>query len=179
MASAARRIRQVSIDWAKMAERVPEDQKSFFVAFKAKSDSYVRRMLANPENPPKIDWTYYKTRVPLKTMVDDFQKQYEALKVPYPADNVTPQIEAQEKEIKKAIEDYIKASNERIANFEAEANKLRSILPFEQMTMEDFRDAFPDQALDPINRPTFWPHNPEEQLGYKASDAVATQESGH
>ena len=31
------------------------------------------------------------------------------------------------------------------------------------MTMEDYRDAFPEQALDPINRPTFWPHTPEEQ----------------
>lgn len=33
------------------------------------------------------------------------------------------------------------------------------------MTMEDYADAFPDQALNP-NRPTFWPHNPEEQLDY-------------
>lgn len=34
------------------------------------------------------------------------------------------------------------------------------------MTMEDYRDAYPNEALDPINRPTFWPHNPEEQLDY-------------
>lgn len=31
------------------------------------------------------------------------------------------------------------------------------------MTMEDYRDSFPDEALDPINKPTFWPHTPEEQ----------------
>lgn len=43
---------------------------------------------------------------------------------------------------------------------------LASLLPFDQMTMEDFRDSYPDIALDPINKPTFWPHEPEDQLDY-------------
>jgi F-type H+-transporting ATPase subunit d len=54
--------------------------------------------LANPEAAPKIDWAYYKTRVAVPGMVETFQKQYEALKIPYPADTVTSQVEAQEKE---------------------------------------------------------------------------------
>jgi F-type H+-transporting ATPase subunit d len=33
--------------------------------------------------------------------------------------------------------------------------------------MEDFKDAHPDLALDPLNKPTLWPHTPEEQLDYK------------
>lgn len=33
--------------------------------------------------------------------------------------------------------------------------------------MEDFYDSYPEQALDPINRPTFWPHNFEDQDDYK------------
>lgn len=37
--------------------------------------------------------------------------------------------------------------------------------------MEDFRDAHPDMALDPINKPTFWPHTPEAQVGYATKDA--------
>lgn len=32
--------------------------------------------------------------------------------------------------------------------------------------MEDYKDAFPEEALDPINKPTFWPHAPEDQIGY-------------
>ncbi|ODM75853.1 ATP synthase subunit d, mitochondrial [Orchesella cincta] len=35
------------------------------------------------------------------------------------------------------------------------------------MTLEDLKDMFPERALDPLNNPTFWPHNPEEQLDYK------------
>jgi F-type H+-transporting ATPase subunit d len=55
-------------------------------------------MMANPESAPKIDWEYYKACVPVPGMVDDYRKKYEALNIPYPSDNVTPQIEQQERE---------------------------------------------------------------------------------
>lgn len=41
------------------------------------------------------------------------------------------------------------------------------------MTMEDFKDAHPEIAIDPINKPTFWPHNEEEQLDYVNPDKQA------
>lgn len=34
------------------------------------------------------------------------------------------------------------------------------------MIMEDFKDAYPEQALDPINKLSFWPHDEEEPLDY-------------
>jgi len=55
-------------------------------------------MMANPESAPKINWEYYKAHIPIQGMVDDFRKKYEALNIPYPSDNVTPQIEQQERE---------------------------------------------------------------------------------
>lgn len=97
-------------------------------------------------------------------MVETFQKQYEALKVPYPADSVSAQVDQQKQQAQKEIENFVSASNARIAQHEATISHLKSLLPFNQMTMEDYRDAYPDLALDPINRPTFWPHTPEEQL---------------
>lgn len=48
-----------------------------------------------------------------------------------------------------------------MVNKEIEA--IKSMLPFSEMTMEDFRDAYPEHALDPINKPTIWPHIPEVQ----------------
>lgn len=56
------------------------------------------RMMASPESSPKIDWEYFKAHIPIQGMVDDFRKKYEALNIPYPSDNVTPQIEQQERE---------------------------------------------------------------------------------
>ncbi|KAJ9576997.1 hypothetical protein L9F63_006434 [Diploptera punctata] len=171
---AARRAAQININWTALAERVPENQKSFFQAFKAKSDGYLRRMMANPEKPPKIDWAFYKAHVPVAGMVDDFQKKFDALQIPFPADNVTPLIDQQEKEVMKSVEEFVRSSNGRIAEYDAEATRLKGLIPYEQMTMEDFKDNF---ALDPLNKPTFWPHTPEEQLGYE--DPRAKQEESH
>lgn len=56
-------------------------------------------MNANPESPPKIDWMYYKKVVPVPGMVDNFQKQYESMIIPFPADTATSLISAQEQEV--------------------------------------------------------------------------------
>jgi F-type H+-transporting ATPase subunit d len=57
------------------------------------------RVMANPENPPAIDWAYYQTRVAVPGLVESFKKQYEGLQVPYPVDKVSAQVDAQEKEM--------------------------------------------------------------------------------
>lgn len=53
--------------------------------------------MAFPEQPPKIDWAMYKSKVPLPAMVDEFQKKYEAFKIPLPDDTVSASIDAEEK----------------------------------------------------------------------------------
>lgn len=47
-------------------------------------------------------------------MVDEFQKQYSAISIPYPPDTVKPQLDALEKEIKSDIEKFKAESNVRI-----------------------------------------------------------------
>lgn len=175
---AARRITQSSINWSALAERVPPTQKNNFIAFKSRSDKYLRSVLANPEQSPKIDWAFYKNKVAVPAIVDTFQKSYDALKIPYPADNVTSQVEAQRKEIQGDIETFKRESEARIADHKKELERLKSLLPYDQMTLEDFKDAHPELALDPLNRPTFWPHTPEEQPDYvePKQGAVAKQE---
>ncbi|XP_023012450.1 ATP synthase subunit d, mitochondrial [Leptinotarsa decemlineata] len=163
---ASRRITQSSINWSALSERVPESQRSQFLAFKAKSDAYLRRVMANPEKPPVIDWAFYKSRVPVAGMVDDFQKQYGGLTIPFPADTVSSQIDAQEKEIKNDIAKFKTESNARIEEYKKQLAHIASLIPYDQMTMEDYRDAYPEEALDPINRPTYWPHNKEDQIDY-------------
>lgn len=162
---ASRRISQSAVNWAAIAERVPPAQRIQFNAFKSRSDKYLRAVLANPEQAPKIDWAVYKKNVAVAGMVDNFQKQYESLKIPYPADNVSSQVDAQAKEVDGEIQKFVAESNTRIEQYKKELAHLNSLLPFNQMTMEDFRDSYPNEALDPINKPTYWPHTPEEQPG--------------
>lgn len=121
---ATKRIAQSAINWGAMAEKIGESQRPMFNAFKLKSDQYLRRweflweqtiqnlstlmcfdwrVLANPEKPPAIDWAYYQQKVAVAGLVDSFKKQYESLQVPYPADKVSSQVDAEEKEAVSSI----------------------------------------------------------------------------
>jgi len=95
---AAKRIAQSAVNWGAIAEKVGESQRPMFNSFKSKSDAYLRKVLANPEAPPAIDWAFYKQKIAAPGLVDSFQKHYEALKVPYPANKVSPLIDAQKAE---------------------------------------------------------------------------------
>lgn len=50
------------------------------------------RVISLPESVPAINFAAYKARIPVAGMVDNFEKEYEALKVPYPEDTVSQQI---------------------------------------------------------------------------------------
>lgn len=66
---------------------------------------------------------------------------------------------------------FVAASQGKIKEYEARIAKWDDVLPYEEMTLEDYKNAFPDQALDPLNRPTLWPHTPDQQPGYKNPEA--------
>ena len=86
---AAQRISASSVNWVEFARKIPAAQKASFQAFKQKSDGFVRAVNALPEAAPKIDFEAYRSRIAVPGMVDDFQKKYEALQIPYPKDNAT------------------------------------------------------------------------------------------
>ncbi|XP_043280135.1 ATP synthase subunit d, mitochondrial [Venturia canescens] len=152
------------INWSGIAERLGEGDKNIYASFKSRSDQYLQRVMSLPEQPVKIDWAYYKQHVPASGMVEKFQKEYEALKVPYPPDNYTAQIEAEGQKVLDEVKVFIEESNKRIVEFQAEAEKVRASLPIEEMNMEEFAEAYPEHAIN-IDKPTIWPHIPEEQPG--------------
>jgi len=163
---AAKRLAQTTINWTAFAERVPENQKLYFLALRGKTDGYLRRVNANPAEPPKLDFSAYKNKVPVAGLVESLQKQYEAFKVPYPSENVTPKINEEEQRSAKEVQEFIVGSNQRIKEYQQKLAKWDSVMPYEQMTMEDFYEAHPELAIDPINKPTLWPHDPQSQPGY-------------
>jgi len=170
---AARRIANSSINWTAFAERIPESQRPQFLAFKAKSDGYLRRVNANPAEPPKLDFSAYKGKVAIPGLVETFQKQYEALKIPYPTENLTPKIEGQKTEMAAKIKAFVAESNDRIKNYHAQVAEFDKIIPYEEMTMQEFAEYHPELVVDTVNNPTLWPHVAEAQIGYKEEGAVA------
>lgn len=55
-------------------------------------------MSALPAEIPKLDWAAYKNKIVVPGLVDNFEKSYSSVKVPYPADKYTGAIDKNEQE---------------------------------------------------------------------------------
>ncbi len=58
----------------------------------------------------------------------------------------------------------MKNSNERIKKYEEELEAIRNAPSYDEVTEEEYAYMHPNLALDPLNRPTTFPHLPELQL---------------
>ncbi|CAD6993600.1 unnamed protein product [Ceratitis capitata] len=75
--------------------------------------------------------------IPVTGMVDSFQKQYVSLKVPYPADNVSSEVDAQIKKTKNEIDNFEKSSQARIDEYQKTLDPLnRTALENEKINGE-------------------------------------------
>ena len=72
-------------------------------------------------------------------------------------------MDAEEKEDVKSCAEFLSLSKTRIQEYEKELEKMRNIIPFEQMTIENLNDVFPETKLD-RRKYLYWPHKPFENL---------------
>ncbi|KAM4598613.1 ATP synthase peripheral stalk subunit d, mitochondrial isoform 1-T2 [Polymixia lowei] len=160
---AGRRAALKAIDWLAFAERVPPNQRTMFNNLKTRSDAIAAKLASLPEKPVAIDWSYYRSAVAKAGMVDEFEKKFSALNVPEPVDTQTALINTQEAEANTSAAAYIEASKARIAQYETQLGKFNSMIPFDQMTIEDLNETFPETKLDKEKHP-YWPHKPVADL---------------
>ncbi|XP_035511599.1 ATP synthase subunit d, mitochondrial [Morone saxatilis] len=160
---AGKRAALKSIDWLAFAERVPPNQRTMFNSLKTRSDAISAKLASLPEKPPAIDWSYYRSAVAKAGMVDEFEKKFNTLTVPEPVDTQTALINAQEAEANKSAAAYIEASKACVAKYQKELDKFKNMIPFDQMTIEDLNDTFPETKLDKEKYP-YWPHKPIADL---------------
>ena len=59
---------------------------------------------ALPEKSEPIDWDYYRRNISTPGLVDSFQKQFEALTVPYPKDTTTARLEEHKKQVVSLVD---------------------------------------------------------------------------
>jgi len=162
---AARRVTKSAIDWAAFAERVPPNQKDAFRALRQKSDMFVSKVHRFPENLPQIDFAAYSSKLSNAAIVSEFEKSYKALSVAYPKDknNLKGQVDAEEKEAQAQAKKWIADARKQIEVSQAMLSKIDSVPNPSVMTHEMYADYFPEQARNPWERPTFWPHTKSYQ----------------
>ncbi|XP_014840173.1 PREDICTED: ATP synthase subunit d, mitochondrial [Poecilia mexicana] len=158
-----RRVALKAIDWLAFAERVPSNQRVMFNALKTRTDAISAKLASLPETPPAIDWSYYRSAVAKAGLVDEFEKKFKALQIPEPVDTQTSKINAQEVEANKSALDFVEKSKVRVVEYEKELEKFKNMIPFDQMTIEDLNEAFPETKLDKVKYP-YWPHKPIANL---------------
>ncbi|XP_075167055.1 knotted onions [Haematobia irritans] len=169
---AAKKLAPVNL--ADLVKRVPKNQMKQFEKFRDQTLEYHRRVNKYPEKLPHIDWDYYRNNVRKEfvKMVTEFQSDYEELdrtfsmrheindfaKYYEDLDNLT-------EKVKGEVQQFIDESNARIKIYEREIQRLRNMVPYEEMTMEQFVTDREDLAefIPRQGKPLFWPHHPDEQ----------------
>lgn len=125
-------------------------------------------MQALPIEPPKIHWKFYRQFLGSQytDWINEMQEKYENTIIPFPKDVHSGKFEIYRQKLKAEVDDFKKQSNARIAAYQCILDEINCTTPIEQMTWEEFMISFPKISPNFLENPTFWPHTPEEQIGY-------------
>ena len=63
----------------------------------------------------------------------------------------------------KSCAEFLSLSKARIEQYEKELDKIKHIIPFDQKTIENVNEVFPETKLDK-KKYLYWPHRPFEYL---------------
>merc|ERR1712227_738537 len=170
---AAKRVTTTAVNWAEFATKIPAANKAAFSALKNKQDGYLRAVNQLPEALPAIDFAAYKGKV-AQAMVDDFEKKYKALEIPYPKDTVQAELAAEEAKQKAAYEKFVSESQTRVSGITTELAKWEAMMPIEEMNLEEAMIAVPhlvpQHRLDGVKN--FWPFDRDFEEWKKDLDQV-------
>lgn len=75
------------------------------------------RVLANPPEPPKINWEEYQKSVPVQGLVDKLKASYESFKVPFPADSMTAKVDEQWTALQPEIKSFCDEQQKLISRY--------------------------------------------------------------
>ena len=75
-------------------------------------------VLSYPENPPQINFKEYESKVRDPKLVQQLEKAYKSVKIPYPKDNLSHEVDEQEAEFKKQADTYFELANTKILEAE-------------------------------------------------------------
>ncbi|XP_075390469.1 ATP synthase peripheral stalk subunit d, mitochondrial-like isoform X2 [Tenrec ecaudatus] len=116
---------------------IPQNQKAVAKSLKSWNEVHTSRLAVFPEAPPHtpaIDWAYYKASL----------------------DKFTAVVDAEEKDVKTRaeLESLSKTTTEE---YKKQLEKMRNIIPCDQMIINNLNEVFPETKLDKTKYPC-WPY---------------------
>jgi len=157
---AAKRVAATALDWGVLTAKIPAENKAAFSALKMKVDKHLRAVNHLPAALPALDFEAYRSKIAVAGMVDNFEKQYKALEVPYPSDQgKLGEIDAQAVQQKARFTKFVADSNARITGYSSELAKWEAMMPVEEMTLEEALDSGLTQFVVDPDVPTLFPHD--------------------
>merc|ERR1712058_171187 len=159
----AARVTSSVVDFVVLGSKIPAAQKNSFAALRSKVEGHLRNVNSLPGALPAIDFAAYN-KVTVPGMVDNFQKKYAALQIPYPSDNgAFKAIDERATEQKAAYNQFVVESNAAIEALKTEMATFEAMKPVEEMNIEEALDAglIGNQITGMYNpdKPSFWPHD--------------------
>ncbi|EHB07199.1 ATP synthase subunit d, mitochondrial [Heterocephalus glaber] len=119
-----------AIDWVAFGKTIPQNQRAVANSLKSWNETLSSRLAAPSEKPPAIDWAFYKAIVAKVGFVDDFEKKV------------------------KCCAEFVSLPKYRIVEYKKQLEKIKNMIPFEQMTIEDLNEVFPETKLDKKKYPS-------------------------
>jgi hypothetical protein len=118
---ATKRIATTALDWGVLAATIPAENKSAFAGLKLKVEKHMRAVSVLPSDPIPIDFSAYKAKITVPRIMDNFEKSYSGLQIPYSSDQGRlAEIDAQAVEQKKSYQGFVAESTARVAAMQVE-----------------------------------------------------------
>ncbi|CAD5207551.1 unnamed protein product [Bursaphelenchus okinawaensis] len=149
--SAAKRVAQSSVNWAKLSEKLIANHQAELTKLKGQNSTFGAVVNTLPADLPKVDFAQLKKELPDHAKIlDSLQKQFEAIKIPY--GEVPKDLSAEVDKWVQFNEARVKLNNLKAADGAAEAKKKEekwaNAPPVEQMCLEHLPQYFPHKYAD-------------------------------
>merc|ERR1712002_1299138 len=145
---AGRMAVRAAVDWTKLASNIPKSMTAEFNAFRTKHETIKGELNMLPEKPTPVNFDHYLASVKNTALVEQFQAAYAGVTVPYPEDTESAKIEQTQADTVAEIEAQSEARAVRVADYEAEITRIKSMKPYEEISTIEYAAANPDVVAE-------------------------------
>jgi hypothetical protein len=147
MSQAAKRISASSVNWQKLSERLTSQHATELARLKGQNSTFSAQVNTLPADLPKVDFAALKKQMPAhSSLLDQLQKQYEAIQIPY--GTVPEKFSVEIDKWQKFNELRIKLHEAKTTDGAAEAKRVE----------EKWEKAPPIEHFDRQHFPEYFPH---------------------